>query len=430
MRKIKNFRWYIAALLATAAAISYIDRQNLPVVINELQKSFSISTIQYSQLQILFLISYGTMYAVGGKIIDMIGTRLGFALMIAWWSIANMMHGLVTGLVGLGIARFLLGFGEGGGWPASAKAISEWFNPKERATVFGIFNGGSSLGAVIAPPFIAVIVLTLNWRWTFIIAGLIGLVWAIVWYFFYNIPSKSKYLTEEEHEIIKDRPSKNNLAEKEQELVKIKWLDLFKFRKLWGLLFVKMIADSAWYFFIFWLPKYLYDARGLDIKEVGYYAWIPYAASAVGCLVGGYYSSKLLMRGLSLDKARKIPLGIAAFIVPVTLLISSAPLSYAIVLFSIAMFAHQMWSPLVQTLAADIFPTRVVGSVSGLMGAIGCFGGILFNFAIGYLVTNFSYTIVFIIVATMHPTSYLLIHAIIKKIEPYEEDEIALQMAS
>ena len=428
-KKIANYRWYIATLLAVAAAISYIDRQNLPIVINELQKSISISNIQYSQLQILFLVSYGIMYAAGGKIIDLIGTKLGFALMIVWWSLANIMHGFVTGLIGLGIARFLLGLGEGGGWPAAAKAISEWFSPKERATVFGIFNGGSSIGAVIAPPFIAVIVLSLDWRWTFIIAGLIGLFWAVIWYIFYDIPSKSKYLSEQEHQlIINEKASQDNRAAVEEDLITIKWVDLFKFRKLWGLMVVKMIADSAWYFFIFWLPKYLYDARGLDIKEIGYFAWIPYAASAVGCFVGGYYSSKLISRGFSLDKARKIPLGIAAFIVPVTLLISSAPLSLALLFFSIAMFAHQVWSPLVQTLAADIFPTRVVGSVAGLMGAVGCFGGILFNYAIGHLVTNYSYTIVFIIVATMHPLSYFFIHLIVKKIKLYDEDTIARQL--
>lgn len=425
----KNFRWYIAFLLAIAAAISYIDRQNLPVVINELQKSIEISDIQYSHLQILFLISYGIMYAVGGLLIDVVGTKLGFTLMIVWWSLANMLHGLVSGLMGLGIARFLLGLGEGGGWPASAKAVSEWFSAKERATVFGLFNAGSSIGAVIAPPFIAVIVLTMNWRWTFIISGGIGLVWAVIWYIFYDLPSKSKYVSKEELELINETKEQENVLNEDESRTKIKWLDLFKFRKLWGLLMVKMIADSAWYFFIFWLPKFLYDARGLDIKEIGYFAWIPYAASALGGFVGGYFSSQLIKNGLSLDKARKIPLGIAAFIVPVTLLISNAPLSLTLLFFSIAMFAHQAWSPLVQTLAADIFPTRVVGSVAGLMGAVGSFGGILFNLAIGYLVTNFSYSIVFIIVAFMHPISYILIHLVVKNIQPYNEQEINARLA-
>ncbi len=427
-KTFKRFRWYIATLLAIAAAISYIDRQNLPVVIKDLQKTIEISTIEYSHLQVLFLISYGLMYVVGGKIVDLIGVKLGFTLMIVWWSLANMMHGFVSGLTGLGIARFLLGLGEGGGWPACAKAISEWFNAKERATVFGFFNAGSSMGAVIAPPLIAAIVLFSNWRWTFIIAGALGLVWAVIWYFLYDLPAKSKYLSEEELRIINLKDTEDHQRTDEGEYTNIRWIDLFKFRKLWGLLAVKMIADSAWYFFIFWLPKYLYDARGLDIKEIGYFAWIPYAASAVGGFVGGYFSSRLMQRGFSLDLSRKIPLGITAFIVPVTLLISNAPLSLALLFFSLAMFAHQAWSPLVQTLAADIFPSRVVGSVSGLMGAVGSLGGILFNFAIGYLVTNYSYSIVFILVATMHPISFLIINLIVKKIRPYEEKDINLRL--
>lgn len=174
MRTIKNFRWWIAGLLGLATAINYLDRQSLPVAISEIQKTIPISDLEYSQLQVLFLISYSLMYVGGGKLIDVLGTRVGYIIIICWWSFANLLHGLVSSFLGLGFARFLLGFGEGGGFPASAKVVSEWFPVKERSTAFGIFNTGSSLGAVIAPPLIALIIVGFSWRWVFFITGVLG----------------------------------------------------------------------------------------------------------------------------------------------------------------------------------------------------------------------------------------------------------------
>src|SRR5688572_7098201 len=179
--KIKHFRWWIAGLLAFATALNYLDRQNLPVVISELKKFIPIDAEQYGIINSVFLFAYGTMYAVGGRLLDILGTRKGLALMVAWWSLANMLHGLVSSVLGLGIARFLLGLGEGGGFPGSAKVVSEWFPPKERSLAFGIFNTGSSVGALIAPPLIAFIIVTLSWRWAFFICVALGVIWLIFW---------------------------------------------------------------------------------------------------------------------------------------------------------------------------------------------------------------------------------------------------------
>jgi ACS family hexuronate transporter-like MFS transporter len=364
-----------------------------------------------------FLLAYGIMYAAGGKIMDMLGTRMGYAIMIVWWSFANMLQGLVSSVLGLGFARFFLGIGEGGGFPGSAKAVSEWFPPKERSFAFGIFNTGSSLGAVVAPPLIALIAVSLSWRWVFIIFGTAGLIWALCWYFIYNVPAKNKFITDDEKKYIEESISQSKTDNKAVHEATIPWIDLFKYRKLWGLLLIKLFSDSAWYFFIFWLPKYLGDIRNLNIKEIGYYAWIPYAFAGVGSFVGGWLSSFLISRNVSLDTSRKIALGIAASCLPVSLLITNAPLGTAIVFFSIAMLGHQFWSTIVQTLAADIFPSSSVGSVAGLMGAVGSFGAILFNLLVGILVTNYGYSPVFILAGMMHPLSFILALLVIRKIE-------------
>ncbi|HYH56118.1 MAG TPA: MFS transporter, partial [Anseongella sp.] len=292
---IRNFRWWIIVLIALATAINYLDRQNLPVAVSEIRKSIPLSDGQYGMINSLFLFAYGTMYAVGGRLLDIMGTRIGYAVMIVWWSLANMLHGLVSSVMGLGIARFLLGIGEGGGFPGSAKAVSEWFPAKERSFAFGIFNTGSSLGAVIAPPLIALIVTALNWRWAFIISGLFGLVWVMVWLKMYAVPSKSKLITVKEKAYLETALKEENTS---RESPPIPWLSLFEYRKVWGLMVVKFLTDAGWFFFIFWLPKYLNDVRGLDIGGIGAYAWIPYAFAGGGSFIGGWLSSFLLKRNL------------------------------------------------------------------------------------------------------------------------------------
>jgi ACS family hexuronate transporter-like MFS transporter len=413
--KIKNFRWWIAALLMLATALNYLDRQNLPMVITELRKIFPIDNVTFSQLNFMFLLAYGLMYIGGGKIIDWLGPKGGLVLMVAWWSAANMLHGLVAGVTGLFVARFLLGLGEGGGFPGAAKAVAEWFPPKERSFAFGLFNTGSSLGAMVAPPLIAFIVLSFSWRWVFLLTGLIGFVWVVVWYFVYEHPSKSRFVTSEEKTLIESSGISENSVK--QNDFDIKWIKLFSYRQLWGLLSARFFIDSGWYFIIFWLPKYLADTRGLDIKEIGYYAWIPYACAGGGSLIGGWISSYLIKRNMSIDKSRKISLGIAAAMMPGVLFITSAPLSLAIVFFSMAMFGHQFFSTMLQTIGTDLFPNKVVGSVSGLAGSIGCFGAMFFGLLAGHIIQQVGYFPVFLMIGLMHPIGFLLILLIIKKIK-------------
>jgi len=413
LKKIPNFRWWIIGLTALVTAINYLDRQNLPVALSEIRKTIPISDSQYGQINSLFLFAYGTMYAIGGRLLDRLGSRNGYAIMTVWWSLANMLHGLVSSLTGLGAARFLLGVGEGGGFPASAKVVSEWFPAKERSLAFGIFNTGSSIGAVLAPPLIALIIGAFDWRWTFIITGSVGLVWVLVWLRVYSVPAKSRFITDAERNLLE-----SSVQVRSETAPAVRWLDLFGYRKVWGIMLIKFLPDAGWYFFIFWLPKYLNDVRGLDIKGIGAYGWIPYALAGVGSLASGWLSSYLLTRNVSVDVARKIPLGIAAAMLPVSLLITDASLPMAILFFSLAIFGHQAYSTIVQTLVADMFPSSLVGSVSGLMGLAATYGAMLFSFGIGYVIEQYGYSPAFFISGLLHPLGFLLLFIVIRKIEP------------
>lgn len=417
MVPIKNFRWWIAGLLALAISLNYLDRQSFPVVISEIKKDIPLSDDEYGRLTSLFLFAYGLMYAGGGRIIDALGTRVGYAVMIVWWSAANFMLGTVSSVFGLGLFRFLLGLGEGGGFPGAVKAVSEWFPARERALAVGIFNSGSSLGSIVAPPLIALIVLQLNWRWVFFLTGGVGFLWVLIWLKFYDTPDKSRHLTDSERQYLQGALG----AEPPARVKPIPWLHLFRYRQVWGLVSAKFFSDAAWYFFIFWLPKYLTEVRGLKIKEIGYYAWIPYAVAGFGCFLGGWFSSYLVRRGRTIDRARKTTLCLGVALMPISLLIAAAPLPWVIVFFSMAMFGHQFWSTVVQTLPTDIFPSRVVGSVAGLSGAAGAFGGMFFSLIVGGLVKHSGYAPAFLIAGLLHPLSLLLIFLVVKKIEPIDE---------
>lgn len=414
IKRIPNLRWWIAGLLASASALAYVDRQTLPVVIGEIQRNIPITDQQYGNLQFMFLLAYGVMYIVGGKLTDMLGARWGYFAIIVWWSAANLMQGAVSSVFGLGVGLFLLGLGEGGAFPAAAKAISEWFSAKERSLAFGICNAGSGLGATIAPPLIVAIVLRLNWRWVFFITGSTGFVWALGWLGMYYPPAHHSRITDPERDFLAETIPTRAVTGPH-----LSWTDLFRLRQVWGLLAARFCSDSAWFFLIFWIPKYLADVRHLNIKSIGYFAWIPYALASLGSLLGGWLSSYLVKRQLSVDASRKICLGISAACMPLSLLITVSPLSITIVFFSLAMLGHQCWSTIMQTLSVDMFPSTSVGSVAGLVGAAGAFGGMLFNAFAGALLTRYhSYALIFTITGLLHPLGFLIILLVVRKIKP------------
>ena len=412
----RPLRWTIAILICAAIAVSYFDRQTLPVAVAAIQRDIPISNTQFSQLQGAFLLAYAFMYAGGGKLIDALGTRIGFLVIMTWWSIACASHGLAAGLAMLAASRFLLGMGEGGGFPAATKAVAEWFPVRERSTAMGIINAGTAVGAVIAPPAIALVIFVLNWRWVFFLSGAVGLLWTIWWMHGYFAPSAHPRLTRHEREEIAEvfrSPSGQAPG--------IPWLRLFSYRQVWGLVIGKFLSDAAWYFYLFWLPKYLYDVRGFDTKSVGYFAWIPYAASGIGSLTGGWFSSWLIRRGHSVNFARKLALGASAAVMPLILFVTWSPVSIAIVLFSIAFFGQQSWSTLVMILPADIFPHRAVGAVAGLVGFGGAMGGVVFGLVVGYLLDHgYGYAPVFGMVSTFHVIAFCVILLAIRVVRPVQ----------
>lgn len=403
-------RWYFVALVTAAIAISYFDRQTLPVAISAIQRNIPISDQQFSYLQTAFLLAYAALYVIGGRLLDRLGTRRGFLLIMLWWSVACALHGLASGFALLLAARFLLGMGEGGAFPAAVRVVSEWIAPEDRSTAMGIINAGTAVGSVLAPPLIGFILLRSGWRTVFIAAGAAGLAWVLWW----SLSYRANTLT-----------LSANTVDARLLAKQLTFREIIGIPSVQALVFAKFMSDSAWYFLLFWLPKYLYDARGFDIKHISYYAWIPYAASGVGSFLGGWFSSSLVGRGLSLDRARKIALGLSAAFMPVVMLVPLVPVQLAILLFSIAFFCQQSWSGLIMTVPADIFPLSAVGTVSGLVGFGGAIGGAVFGLVAGYLLGHgFGYGTLFVLVGTFHLIGFLALLLFAGRIQPLRSHDL------
>jgi ACS family hexuronate transporter-like MFS transporter len=399
-----NRKWYYVTMVAVAIAISYFDRQTLPVAISAIQRNIPLSNQQFSYLQTAFLLAYAALYMLGGRLLDLLGTRKGFLLIMVWWSLACAMHSLATGFSLLLVARLLLGAGEGGAFPAATRVVAEWIEPNERSTAMGLINAGTAVGSVLAPPLIGAVLLLSGWRVVFIFAGAAGLVWVLWW----GVSYRGNSVT-----------LSSNTVDARVLGSGIGWQQVIPLRSVQSIVFAKFMSDSAWYFLLFWLPKYLYDARGFDIKQVSYYAWIPYAASGLGSFIGGWASSRLLHAGKSLNFARKVVLGCCALGMPVVMLVSVAPVQVALALFSIAFFCQQAWSGLIMTLPTDIFPLTVVGTVAGLIGFGGAIGGAIFGLIAGFMLGHgFTYATLFVLVGTFHLIGFLAIVLFAGRIQP------------
>lgn len=404
-----ELQWYFVAMVTAAIAISYFDRQTLPVAISAIQRSIPLSDQQFSWLQFAFLIPYALLYAVGGRMLDVLGTRRGFMLIMLWWSVACALHGLAMNFAVLLGARCLLGMGEGGAFPAATRVVAEWIPMHQRSTAMGIINAGTAVGSVLAPPLIGIVLLTSGWRMVFFTSGAIGLAWVVWWWARYRGNNDASISTLDARVVAQQ----------------LSFLEIAGMRKVQVLVFAKFMSDSAWYFYLFWLPKYLYDVRGFDIKHVSYYAWIPYAASGVGSFLGGWLSSVLLAKGRSLDFSRKFVLGLSALFMPVVMFVPHVPVGWALLLFSIAFFCQQSWSGLIMTLPADIFPLSAVGSVSGLIGFGGAIGGAIFGVVAGFLLSHgFGYGTLFCIVGTFHIIGFLAILLMEGKVQPLRAPDL------
>jgi len=398
-------------MVGAAIAISYLDRQTLPWAITRIQSDIPIGYQTKAFLDSAFLVTYGLMYLGGGWLLDRIGTRRGFLIIMTFWSLACASQGLAGDVIALAASRLLLGMGEGGGFPAATRAIAEWFSPADRASAMGVVNAGTAVGAVVAAPLIALILSHVgwvglsSWRWVFFITGALGLAWGCWWLASYRTPAAMSGDVE-----ISD-PSESAIAAPTLS-------ELLTKREVLGIAFAKFLSDGAWYFYLFWLPKYLLEARAFDLKQAATVGWIPYAASGVGSLCGGYFSGRLLAGGYSINAARKIALGASAALMPWVMLVpivDSIPM--VLFLFSLAFFGQQSWSTLVMTVPTDLVPRGALGKLAGLVGLGGAFGGIAMGQAAGWaLDAGFSYTPVLIAAASLHLLAFGLICVAVPRI--------------
>jgi len=403
-------RWPIAFLVSAAIAISYMDRQTLPWAIKAIQADIPFSNQTKAALDSAFLVTYGLMYIGGGLLLDRLGTRRGFLCIMIFWSLACASHGLAGGALALGASRLLLGAGEGGGFPAATRAVAEWFPVMDRATAMGIINAGTAVGAVAAPPLIALTLANANWlglapwRWVFFLTGGLGLLWTLWWWRGYQTPKQPE-------EMMGGGPE----VETEVSLA-----TLLQRRETWAVVGAKFLSDGAWYFYLFWLPKYLFDVFQIDMKTAGAIGWVPYAASGVGCLAGGGFSSWLLRQGATVNTARKLALGASAALMPWVIFVPHLhSLGWVIFIFSLAFFGQQSWSTLVMILPTDMISKRAVGTLAGLVGFGGAMGGVLLGQMVGWLRDHgYSYTPALAISGSMHVAAFLLICVVIPKIQP------------
>jgi MFS transporter, ACS family, hexuronate transporter len=413
-------RWRIAILVSAAIAISYLDRQTLPWAINAIQADIPISNQVKAFLDSAFLVSYGVMYLGGGRLLDFLGTRRGFLVVMIFWSLACASHGLAGGVFMLAASRLLLGLGEGGGFPAATRAVAEWFPAHERATAMGIINAGTAVGGIVAPPLIALVLTQVHWlhlaswRWVFFLTGGLGLLWTLWWwraYFPPEEPLPSLRASAGQKPIVIPGPDSGTT---------IPLARFLQFREVWGVIAAKFLSDAAWYFYLFWLPKYLFDVHHFDLRTAGSVGWIPYAAAGVGCMGGGLLSSRLLRGGRSVNAARKIALGASAALMPWVMLVPHAPsIAWVIALFSLAYLGQQSWSTIVMILPTDLVPRQAVGTFAGLIGLGGAMGGIALGQLAGWLLDHgFSYTPVLILASSLHVIAFGVICLTIPRIQP------------
>jgi ACS family hexuronate transporter-like MFS transporter len=405
--RIGRRRWLICALLFFAATINYIDRQVIGILKPTLQTEIGWSEVEYGWIVFSFQAAYALGLLVVGNLIDKFGTRLGSSLSITVWSLAAMAHALAYSVMGFAAARFALGIGEAGYFPAAIKTTAEWFPKKERALATGIFNSGTNVGALTTPLIVPWIALNYGWQMAFIITGAVGFVWLIFWLMIYRKPEDDPKLSKAELAYIRSDPPEST--------VKIPWARLFPHRQTWAFAIGKFLTDPIWWVYLFWLPDFLNKQHGLDLKNFGIPLAVIYIIADVGSIGGGWLSSALIKRGWSINAGRKTAMLICALaVVPI-----------AVLLIGIAAAAHQGWSANIFTLASDMFPRQAVGSVVGIGGMFGSIGGMLIALAVGQILQlTGSYVPIFAIAASAYLIALAVIHLLAPRLEPARIGEV------
>jgi MFS transporter, ACS family, hexuronate transporter len=413
--QVSHRRWIICALLFFATAINYTDRQVLGLLAPMLQVKIGWSETQYAYIGTSFLIAYALGLLFMGPLIDRVGTRLGYAIAIGIWSLAALAHALVQSTLGFGIVRFALGFGESGNFPAAIKTIAEWFPKKERALATGIFNSGTNAGATIAPLVVPWIALRLGWQFAFLFTGVFSAMWIVCWLTIYRRPVEDKRVSpwELEH-ILSDPPEPS---------AKIEWSHLLTYRQTWTFVLAKFLTDPIWWFFLFWLPKFLSTVHGVSLHGMGLPLIVIYNSATVGSIFGGWLAARLIQAGWTVNRARKTAMLVCAIaVLPVMLAARIQSLWGAVALISIAVAAHQGWSANLYTIVSDMFPKSAVASVVGMGSFGGAIGGALIATLTGFLLqVTHSYVPIFLIAGLVYLIALLVIQSLSPGLQPVLE---------
>ena len=394
--RIANMRWAICAMLLAATSINYVDRQVLSILAPVLQRAIGWTDLQYSYMVGGFQLAYGLGLLLAGRLVDRIGTRLGYAIIMAVWSLAAMSHALARTVLGFAAARFLLGLGESGNFPAAVKTTSEWFPQRERAFATGIFNAGTSVGPVIAPALVPWVADRFGWQAAFLMTGIFSITWVAIWLVFYRPPGLHPRLGAAERAYI--------LSDREEQVAAIPWARLFGYRQTWAFAAGKFMTDPVWWFLLFWLPLFLAQRFHLSILQLTAPLMLVYVLSTVGSVAGGWLAGLLSRRGMPINRARRNTMLLCACLVTPIFFASRAPSEWgAVSLISLAVAAHQGWSANLFTTVSDMFPRAAVGSVVGIGATLGSIGGVLFSLGTGWILHfTHSYSILFALSASAY----------------------------
>jgi MFS transporter, ACS family, hexuronate transporter len=421
MRKIPHIRWWVAGLLFGAAVLNYIDRQTLSILAPTIQADLKLDDYAYARVVNLFLVAYTVALLVSGRLVDKVGSRIGLAVFVTWWSVANMLTALATSARSLGMFRFMLGLGEAGNWTASPKAVSEWFPAKERGLAIGIYTMGATIGATIAPIIIVAVASRWHWQATFFVTGALGLLWVIPWLWLYRRPAEHPRITDAERQLLVNAAETAPEPEapvNESELSR--WKAVLGRSDVWVLAIGRMLTDPVWYFYQFWLAKYLFSARGVAQEDLKV-TWVVFLAADIGALAGGWASGIFIKRGTSATNGRLLAMLICAALVPLSPLVAYAPsvwMSLAVAM--IVVLAHMSWLINISALVVDVMPKRYLATAFGVVAAASAVGGIMMNKLVAALVTDYSYTHAFVIMAVLHPTVWVLLWLVIGRRNPVD----------
>lgn len=409
-----RYRWAIVGLLFAATVINYIDRQMIGVLKPTLSTDLGWSETDFANVIFWFQAAYAIGYIGFGRIVDVIGARAGYAVAFVIWQVAHIAHGGAYSVMQFAMARFGLGIGESGNFPAGIKAVTEWFPAKERAFAIGVFNAGANVGAIVTPLLVPFLVLAYGWRMAFVITGVASFVWLIAWWAMYRRPREHKRVSQQELDWIEQDPA--------DPVVPMPWKKLIRVRETWAYALGKFFIDPIWWFFLFWLPGYLGDRYGLDLVSFGPPLVAIYLLSDVGSVAGGWMSSRLMRAGRSVNFARKITMLICAIaVVPVFFAQNIDNLWLAVLVIGIATAAHQAFSANLYTLPSDIFPRAAVGSVIGIGGTVGAIGGMLMAKYAGFILDSFgTYTPLFAVAGCAYFLALLAVHLLSPRLERVE----------